>query len=123
MNMYEHVVVIYFFLRYYLTRYHTVSVFCNEIDTAVIPPGLCTSQASVQRLRLHKSHIHFLSKWNLAVYFQIRFQEIAGTFETALLEGWNHSDDGESEVLRGRRWNECTVHYTVQFCTIRRQTE
>jgi len=64
--------------------------------------GLCTSQASVERLRKHKSHVTFLSKWNLSVYFQIRFQEIAGTFETALLEGWKRSEDkGTKGILKG----------------------
>lgn len=78
--------------------------------------GLCTSQASVERLRNHKSHVNFLSKWNLTVYFQIRFQEIAGTFETSLLEGWKYSDDKDAQgKLKGTSvmlacLNVCWVH-------------
>ncbi|XP_070578022.1 conserved oligomeric Golgi complex subunit 2-like isoform X2 [Ptychodera flava] len=49
----------------------------------------CGSQASVKRLRAHPSYSTFMSKWSLPVYFQIRFQEIAGSFETALLTPFN----------------------------------
>jgi len=60
--------------------------------------GLCTSQVSVKRLRSHKSHVQFLAKWNLTVYFQIRFQEIAGTFETALEDGWSKAEEAEAKA-------------------------
>nr|XP_028579830.1 conserved oligomeric Golgi complex subunit 2 isoform X2 [Podarcis muralis] len=43
----------------------------------------CGSQASVKRLRSHPSYHSFNDKWNLPVYFQIRFREIAGALETA----------------------------------------
>ena len=48
---------------------------------------LCGSKASVRRLREHPSYTTFLNKWSLPVYFQIRFQEIAGSLETALCSG------------------------------------
>uniref|UniRef100_A0A8C0VJQ6 Component of oligomeric golgi complex 2 n=1 Tax=Cyanistes caeruleus TaxID=156563 RepID=A0A8C0VJQ6_CYACU len=44
----------------------------------------CGSQASVKRLRAHPSYHSFNNKWNLPVYFQIRFREIAGALEEAL---------------------------------------
>ncbi|KAL8600040.1 hypothetical protein ACOMHN_039273 [Nucella lapillus] len=50
---------------------------------------LCATQASVGRLRGHPSYHTFNTKWSLPVYFQIRFQEIAGALETALVTGLN----------------------------------
>ncbi|XP_043932010.1 conserved oligomeric Golgi complex subunit 2 [Protopterus annectens] len=47
----------------------------------------CGSQASVKRLRSHPAYHNFSNKWNLPVYFQIRFKEIAGSLETVLSEG------------------------------------
>ncbi|XP_032168468.1 conserved oligomeric Golgi complex subunit 2 isoform X2 [Mustela erminea] len=44
----------------------------------------CGSQASVRRLRSHPAYHSFNNKWNLPVYFQIRFREIAGSLEAAL---------------------------------------
>ncbi|KAH3850726.1 conserved oligomeric Golgi complex subunit 2-like [Dreissena polymorpha] len=55
---------------------------------------LCGSQASVRRLRDHPSYHTFMSKWSLPVYFQIRFQEIAGTFEASLFTPFNISTGG-----------------------------
>ncbi|RMC12713.1 hypothetical protein DUI87_10238 [Hirundo rustica rustica] len=46
----------------------------------------CGSQASVKRLRAHPSYHSFNNKWNLPVYFQIRFREIAGALEEALTD-------------------------------------
>ena len=47
----------------------------------------CGSLASVRRFRAHPSYNTFLSKWSLPVYFQIRFQEIAGALEVELGSG------------------------------------
>ncbi|KAL4237416.1 Conserved oligomeric Golgi complex subunit 2 [Mactra antiquata] len=52
---------------------------------------LCGSQASVKRLRDHPSYHTFINKWSLPVYFQIRFQEIAGGFESSLFTAFNNS--------------------------------
>nr|XP_006817460.1 PREDICTED: conserved oligomeric Golgi complex subunit 2-like [Saccoglossus kowalevskii] len=49
----------------------------------------CGSQASVKRLRAHSSYNTYMSKWSLPVYFQIRFQEIAGAFESSLMTPFN----------------------------------
>ncbi|XP_071080140.1 conserved oligomeric Golgi complex subunit 2-like isoform X1 [Haliotis cracherodii] len=54
---------------------------------------MCGSQASVKRLREHASYHTYMSKWSLPVYFQIRFQEIAGSLETALMTGFNNSPE------------------------------
>ncbi|XP_059157216.1 conserved oligomeric Golgi complex subunit 2-like [Physella acuta] len=50
----------------------------------------CGSLASVKRLRQHPSYSSLLGKWSLPVYFQIRFQDIAGSFETSLATGFNN---------------------------------
>ena len=39
---------------------------------------------NVDLLRNHYQYNRFLKKWNLPVYFQIRFQEIAGVAESIL---------------------------------------
>eukprot|EP00106_Octopus_bimaculoides_P001032 XP_014768474.1 PREDICTED: conserved oligomeric Golgi complex subunit 2-like [Octopus bimaculoides] len=59
----------------------------------------CGSQASVRRLREHSSYQVFMSRWSLPVYFQIRFQEIAGAFENSLLSGLNNAPDGSDMYL------------------------
>lgn len=47
----------------------------------------CGSQASVKRLRGHSCYQSFQNKWNLPVYFQLRFKEIAGSLENAIADG------------------------------------
>ncbi|XP_053154239.1 conserved oligomeric Golgi complex subunit 2 isoform X2 [Hemicordylus capensis] len=59
----------------------------------------CGSQASVKRLRAHPSYHSFNDKWNLPVYFQIRFREIAGALETALSDGLAEAPDGSPYCL------------------------
>ncbi|XP_012942407.1 conserved oligomeric Golgi complex subunit 2 [Aplysia californica] len=56
----------------------------------------CSSQASVGRLRKHPSYTSLMAKWSLPVYFQIRFQDVAGQLETALCSGFS-SPSGECE--------------------------
>ncbi|KAM9316008.1 conserved oligomeric Golgi complex subunit 2 [Gastrophryne carolinensis] len=60
----------------------------------------CGSQASVKRLRAHPSYHSFNNRWNLPVYFQIRFKEIAGTLETALLSPLEENSDRHAYCLR-----------------------
>uniref|UniRef100_A0A673CP93 Component of oligomeric golgi complex 2 n=1 Tax=Sphaeramia orbicularis TaxID=375764 RepID=A0A673CP93_9TELE len=47
----------------------------------------CSSQASVKRLRVHPLYTSFHNKWNLPVYFQLRYKEIAGSLENAIGDG------------------------------------
>ncbi|KAL2083696.1 hypothetical protein ACEWY4_021469 [Coilia grayii] len=47
----------------------------------------CGSQASVKRLRMHPSYQTFHNKWNLPVYFQLRYKEIASSLENAIADG------------------------------------
>uniref|UniRef100_A0A8U7MSR6 Conserved oligomeric Golgi complex subunit 2 n=1 Tax=Corvus moneduloides TaxID=1196302 RepID=A0A8U7MSR6_CORMO len=59
----------------------------------------CGSQASVKRLRAHPSYHSFNNKWNLPVYFQIRFREVAGTLEEALSDTLEEAPAGSSFCL------------------------
>lgn len=45
----------------------------------------CCSQTNIRNLRQHPSYKSFMEKWNLLVYFQIRFREIGSAFEEALI--------------------------------------
>ncbi|XP_047208155.1 conserved oligomeric Golgi complex subunit 2 [Girardinichthys multiradiatus] len=56
----------------------------------------CSSQASVKRLRVHSSYISFNNKWNLPVYFQLRYKEIAGRLENTISEGLEAAPAGSS---------------------------
>ncbi|XP_029541112.1 conserved oligomeric Golgi complex subunit 2 isoform X2 [Oncorhynchus nerka] len=67
----------------------------------------CGSQASVRRLRAHTSYQSFHNKWNLPVYFQLRYKEIAACLENAIADGLEAAPAGScyhllvSQVL----WN------------------
>ncbi|KAK1327997.1 hypothetical protein QTO34_012419 [Cnephaeus nilssonii] len=67
----------------------------------------CGSQASVRRLRAHPAYHSFNNKWNLPVYFQIRFREIAGSLEAALTDALEDAPAGSSYCLLAshRTWS------------------
>ncbi|XP_063976879.1 conserved oligomeric Golgi complex subunit 2 [Diachasmimorpha longicaudata] len=46
----------------------------------------CSTPRILSELKSHPLYLQFLKKWNLPVYFQIRFQEIAGSVEQILGE-------------------------------------
>lgn len=54
---------------------------------------LCATKKSVQRLRSHASYTNFLNKWAFPVYYQIRFQEIAGMLESVLCSPCEPAED------------------------------
>ncbi|KAL3872688.1 hypothetical protein ACJMK2_035898 [Sinanodonta woodiana] len=60
---------------------------------------LCGYKASVKRFRDHPSYHTFMTKWSLPVYFQIRFQEIAGAFEGSLMSAFTKSTDSSKFLL------------------------
>ncbi|KAJ8416059.1 hypothetical protein AAFF_G00380810 [Aldrovandia affinis] len=60
----------------------------------------CGSQASVRRLRAHPSYLSFQNKWNLPVYFQLRYKEIAGSLESTMSDGLHEAPDGSSFKLQ-----------------------
>ncbi|KAL6064293.1 Conserved oligomeric Golgi complex subunit 2 [Balamuthia mandrillaris] len=45
---------------------------------------LCSSKQHVETFRKHPAFLRFNKKWNLPIYFQLRFQEIASAFEDSL---------------------------------------
>uniref|UniRef100_A0A131XXY3 Conserved oligomeric Golgi complex subunit 2 n=1 Tax=Ixodes ricinus TaxID=34613 RepID=A0A131XXY3_IXORI len=55
---------------------------------------LCGSIEAVSQFRQQESYRRFLAKWNLAIYFQLRFQEIASQLEVALSEPGKLSSGG-----------------------------
>ncbi|GBM17950.1 Conserved oligomeric Golgi complex subunit 2 [Araneus ventricosus] len=61
-------------------NYCSFMMFLDEFE------HICGNQTSVSKLREQSSYKEFIQKFNLDVYFQIRFQEIAGTFEHILFE-------------------------------------
>ncbi|KAI8970293.1 oligomeric golgi complex component, COG2-domain-containing protein [Mycotypha africana] len=46
--------------------------------------GLCASRKSILYLRKHPSYAEFMKKWQLPVYFQLRFREIVTEVENVL---------------------------------------
>ncbi|KAM9808571.1 conserved oligomeric Golgi complex subunit 2 [Syngnathus typhle] len=60
----------------------------------------CSSQASVRRLRAHPTYIAFHNKWNLPVYFQLRYREIAGSLENAIGDGLEVAPAGSTYHLQ-----------------------
>ncbi|NXS10872.1 COG2 protein, partial [Neodrepanis coruscans] len=77
----------------FLQRYTTSMDFVRKFERQ------CGSQASVKRLRSHPSYHSFNNKWNLPVYFQIRFREIAGALEEALSDTLEEAPAGSSYCL------------------------
>ncbi|KAM9558814.1 conserved oligomeric Golgi complex subunit 2-like [Salvelinus alpinus] len=59
----------------------------------------CGSQASVRRLRAHTSYQSFHNKWNLPIYFQLRYKEIAACLENAIADGLEAAPAGSSYHL------------------------
>lgn len=62
-----------FYMKYKCTR-----DFLSKIEE------LLANDEAIRNFKEHEQTISFQSRWNLPVYFQICFQEIAGEFETAL---------------------------------------
>ncbi|KAB0368457.1 hypothetical protein FD755_020223, partial [Muntiacus reevesi] len=67
----------------------------------------CGSQSSVKRLGAHPAYHSFNNKWNLPVYFQIRFREIAGSIEAAIIDVLEDEPAGSSHRLLAshRTWS------------------
>jgi len=61
-------------------RYTATLEFLTKLEAEYGTPN------TLATLRDHPQYKDFLKKWNLPVYFQIRFQEVAGSVETVLVE-------------------------------------
>ncbi|XP_018428885.1 PREDICTED: conserved oligomeric Golgi complex subunit 2, partial [Nanorana parkeri] len=79
----------------------------------------CGSQASVKRLRAHASYHSFNNRWNLPVYFQIRFKEIAGRLESALVSPLQEVSDGDTFCLQASSilWTCLNTCWSDETCT------
>ncbi|XP_043798151.1 conserved oligomeric Golgi complex subunit 2 isoform X2 [Apis laboriosa] len=62
------------------SRYVATLEFLEKLDTE------CVTSECLIALKNNSQYKNFLKKWNLPVYFQIRFQEIANGIETILIE-------------------------------------
>ncbi|XP_066594880.1 conserved oligomeric Golgi complex subunit 2 [Prorops nasuta] len=58
----------------------------ETLEFLITLEATCRTPESLNALRNNSQYKHFLKKWNLPVYFQIRFQELAGTVEASLME-------------------------------------
>ncbi|CAG8499793.1 2025_t:CDS:10 [Diversispora eburnea] len=56
--------------------------------------SMCTSRKSLLFLRNHPSYVEFMKRWQLPVYFQLRFKEISSQVEEVLNSGLEFPVDG-----------------------------
>ncbi|KAJ3091904.1 Conserved oligomeric Golgi complex subunit 2 [Quaeritorhiza haematococci] len=68
--------------------------YTTTVDFIMSFEKLCQSRKALMNLRSHPSYIEFMKRWQLQIYFQIRFKEIAAQFE----EGLSKPLDFDSEV-------------------------
>uniref|UniRef100_A0A1D1YH47 Conserved oligomeric Golgi complex subunit 2 n=1 Tax=Anthurium amnicola TaxID=1678845 RepID=A0A1D1YH47_9ARAE len=47
--------------------------------------GYCPSRSAVAKFRSEDVYVDFMKQWNIGVYFSLRFQEIAGNLDSALM--------------------------------------
>ncbi|KAI6682729.1 hypothetical protein NL676_028642 [Syzygium grande] len=47
--------------------------------------GYCPSRSAVAKFRGEAVYLEFMKQWNIGVYFSLRFQEIAGALDSALM--------------------------------------
>ncbi|KAM7272348.1 hypothetical protein ACFE04_027011 [Oxalis oulophora] len=56
----------------------------SSLDFLAHLEGYCPSRTSVTKFRGEAIYNDFMKQWNVGVYFSLRFQEIAGTLDSAL---------------------------------------
>lgn len=62
----------------FFTNYNVTMQFVERMEQ------YCRTRAQLEAFRAHPAFKQFIKKWNLPVYFQLRFQEIAVRFEATL---------------------------------------
>ena len=95
---------------------HDVSQFQRYVATLEFLQKLeaeCVTPESLTTLLKNSQYKNFLKKWNLPVYFQIRFQEIASGIETVLIEPI--SPASVKGTLESLTQSEFSLHAT---CTV-----
>lgn len=71
----------------------------------------CVTSESLIALKENSQYKNFLKTWNLPVYFQIRFQEIASRIETILTEPISPTSiKGTLESLTQNDFSLCTTY-------------
>ncbi|KAF8569212.1 hypothetical protein P879_05918 [Paragonimus westermani] len=73
--------------------YTTSRSFVNTLETRI------QSNKQLQAFRNHPAYQQFFNKWSLPVYFQIRFQEIAGSLEQAIQGGLTSARSSKEDCL------------------------
>ncbi|KAF5187259.1 Conserved oligomeric golgi complex subunit [Thalictrum thalictroides] len=63
----------------FLKNYKSSLVFLAHLE------GYCASRSAVSKFRSEAVYIEFMKQWNLGVYSSLRFQEIAGALDSALM--------------------------------------
>ncbi|RAL48071.1 hypothetical protein DM860_017862 [Cuscuta australis] len=56
-----------------------------SLDFLAYLEGYCPSRSEVIKFRSEAAYTDFMKQWNVGVYFSLRFQEIAGALDSALL--------------------------------------
>lgn len=59
----------------------------SSLDFLAHLEGYCPSRSAVAKFRAESVYIEFMKQWNIGVYFSLRFQEIAGSLDSALIAG------------------------------------
>ncbi|KAK3043270.1 hypothetical protein RJ639_002513 [Escallonia herrerae] len=57
----------------------------SSLDFLAQLEGYCPSRSAVAKFRTEAVYIEFMKQWNIGVYFSLRFQEIAGALDSALM--------------------------------------
>lgn len=57
----------------------------SSLDFLTFLEGYCPSRSAVAKFRSEAVYADFMKQWNVGVYFSLRFQEIAGALESALM--------------------------------------
>lgn len=72
---------------------YTISMnFVSDIE------NMCTSRKSLLYLRNHTSYVDFMKRWQLPVYFQLRFKEISSQVENALITAIDIQVDSDNDL-------------------------
>lgn len=80
----------------FLKNYKSSLAFLAQLE------GYCTTRSAVTKFRSEAVYIEFMKQWNLGVYFSLRFQEIAGALDSALIAPtltYSKSNPGNPEQL------------------------
>ncbi|XP_043703780.1 conserved oligomeric Golgi complex subunit 2 [Telopea speciosissima] len=57
----------------------------SSLGFLVYLEGSCPSRSAIAKFRTEAVYIEFMKQWNIGVYFSLRFQEIAGALDSALM--------------------------------------